>query len=205
MARWMLAAAFVLGLAGCGASLPKPDEIAPTAPAGLALPLKARVMLFVAQADLERKLAYDVNLVSVEVTDIKEGEALAQAAQALLAKAFATVATNQPSIRPQVVARVTGKAVWDRKESTFRINCEIFATDAGGGLIGRYFDIYRSPSVLSLESSLAPAFGQCLKRPLDEFLRSPGLAELARAGFPEPVPAVGNAYLRSQGFVIPGQ
>jgi len=203
MTRWMMVAALVTALCGC-TSVPAPENIAPAAPSGMALPLKARAMVVIAPDDLSRKLSYDANHKDVDTTDIPDGLALERAARALAANAFATVATNQPAIHPHLLLRVTGKAVWNYRDSSFKVSCEIFATDSIGAPIGHFHGGYHSPPMLDLAASLAPIYGQCLRNPLDELLRAPGLAELARAGFPEPNPAVTNAYLRSQGYVISG-
>jgi len=203
MMRWMSAAVLGLALAGC-ASLPQPENATPTAPAGATLPLKARALVVIAPDELGRKLSYDGNHKELDTTDIGDGLALERAARALASKAFATVATNQPSLRPQLVLRVTGKAVWNYRDSSFKVSCEIFATDGIGAPIGHFPGGYRSPPVIDMEASLTPIYGQCLRNPLDELLRAPGLAELLRAGFPDSDVAATNAYLRSQGFVIAG-
>ena len=204
MTRWMMAATLGLALAGC-ANLPQPESFTPTAPAGAALPLKARALVVIATDDLGRKLSYDGNHQNVDTTDIGDGLALERAARALASKAFATVATNKPAIRPQLLLRVTGKAVWNYRDSSFKVTCEIFATDGVGTPIGHFPGAYRSPPVIDMESSLTPIYGQCLRNPLNELLRAQGLADMIRTGFPEPDVAATNAYLRSQGFVISGQ
>ena len=204
MARRMVVMVVAALLAGCGGGPPKPETLTLAAPDGARLPLPARAMVFVAQSDLERTLTYDINQVSQQTTDIRDGEAMEQAARALVSKAFATTATNQPTLRPHVVLRVTGKAVWNYRASEFKVTCEISATDGIGALIGRFPGAYRSEPVLSLESSLAPVYAQCLREPLEHLLRTPEIAEMSRAGFPDPDLAATNAYLRSQGFVIPG-
>ncbi len=200
----MIPVVLCLLLTGClvGADLPQPDQLTVTAPPGASLPLRGRVLLVVTQSDKDRLLSYEINRVSREETKIHEGEAMERAALALFGKAFAHGAANRPDIRPHIIARISGKATWNRMDSTYKIMCAIDANTSEGYPIGSFIKSYQSPSVLNLDSSLSPAYGQCLKLALDDMLQAPGLTQMIQAGFPEPDPEKTAGYLRSQGFVI---
>jgi hypothetical protein len=200
MRRWVKAAALILALGGCTGGLPEPREIPLAAPT--ALPAKARVLIHIAQSDLERKFSYQLNSISRQETDIDEGAALQQAAVGLLGRAFAATAVNQVTPRPDVVVRVSGTEVYARVDGTFRVSCGIDAARADGIPLGHFYSAYKSPAAMSLEAALPRVYAQCLKGPVEDLLRSPEFAQLAAAGFPAPDPAVSDGYLRSQGFVV---
>ena len=200
MRRWVNTAMLALALGGCAANLPDPGQVKLAVPA--ALPLRARVLVDIAQSDLDRKLSYQLNQVSRQDTDIKEGLALEQAAVGLLGQVFAATAVNQPSPRPDVIARITGTAVYNRVAGTFRVICGIDANRVDGIPLGHFYNAYTSEPVLSLEGSLPRVYAQCLKGPVEDLLRAPAFTRLAAAGFPPPDPAAATGYLRSQGYVV---
>lgn len=199
MRRGAMAAALMLALGGCALGLPDPGEIRLAAP--VALPAGARVMVDIAQGDLDRKFSYRINDSGQQDTDIQEGAALEQAAMGLLGRAFTAAAVNRTTPRPDVVARVTGTAQY-RSDGTFRVVCGLDAARGDGIPLGHYYNAYTSPPVLGLETGLRRVYAQCLKGPVEDMLRSPEFARLAAAGFPAPDPAATDAYLRSQGFVV---
>lgn len=201
MRRWIVAVLGVM-LSGCLPSLPPAEQVKVAAPSGMTLPLPGRVLVFIAQADLDRLFSYDLNRQSAQKTDVREGAALDAAARTVLGKAFAVAETNRADIRPHVVARVTGKAVWNRVDNTFRVVCELDATDADGMPIGHFPNVYKSPSLIGFEANLPLVYAQCLRPAVEQLLASPDVVALARAGFPEPDPVKSAIYLRSQGFVV---
>lgn len=203
MKPWMMVAALGIVLSGC-AQPPRPEQVTLAAPPGLTLPTSGRAMVYIAQSDLDRKFSYDLNRVSKEETDIPEGQALASASRAVLGKAFAQVATNDPRIQPDVIARVGGTAVYDRIGGTFKVKCEVDSYRADGDPIGHFFNVYKSAPVLSFGESLPRLYAQCLKPAVEEMMRSPSMLAMVRAGFPRPDPAAADAYLRSQGFTVQG-
>ncbi len=200
MRRWMGAAVLTLVVGGCAAGLPDPGEVRLSA--AMALPVRARVLVDVAQSDLDRKFTYDINAISPQDTGLKDGVAMQQAAVGLLGHAFAAVTANQPSPRPDVVARVTGTAVFNQVAGTFHVVCGIDAVRADGIPLGHFYATYKSQPVMSLEASLPRVYAQCLKGPVEDLLRSPEFTRLAAAGFPAPDPAVVDGYLRSQGYMV---
>lgn len=200
MRRWGIAAALTVALGGCGPSLPDPGAIHLSAP--LALPQRARVMIDIAPPDLDRKFSYKLNTVSRQTTDIGDGAAMAQAASGLLGHAFAATSVNQASPSPEVVARITGTAVFDRVGGTFRVECGLDAARADGIPFGHFYNVYKSPPVLSLEDNLPRVYAQCLKGPVEDMLRSPEFTTFAAAGFPALDPATVAGYLRSQGYAV---
>jgi len=205
MRHWMIGAALAVMLAGCGATLPKSAEVPLATPPGLALPLKGRALLYVADVDLKRKFAYDLNRISREETDIPDGVLLQGAARDLLSKGFATVTSNEPLPLPHVVVRVGGVAAWNRVEGSYRVTCSVDAYESDGIPIGSFLNLFKSTPLHGFEEALPRLYAQCLRQPMEDMLRSPAIAALAKAGFPEPNPVKTDAYLRSQGFVIRGR
>jgi hypothetical protein len=200
----MTAMALALGLAGCGATLPTPAEVPLAAPPGLTLPVKGRAMLYVAESDLKRKFGYDLNRISREETDIKDGQLLQSAGRELLSKAFATVTSNQPLPRPHVMVRVTGAANWNRVDGSYKVTCGVNALESDGIPIGSWLNVFKATPIHTFESALPRLYAQCLRQPMEDMMRSPVIAEMARTGFPEPDPVKVDPYLRSQGFIIRG-
>ncbi|MDA8230675.1 MAG: hypothetical protein M0006_04995 [Magnetospirillum sp.] len=203
MARWIVAVAVGVALSAC-AQIPRPEDVALTSPPGMALPVKGRLMVYISDQDLARKFSYNINPISKEETGISDGQALDRAARGVLGKAFAVVATNDPGIRPDVVARITGKAVWDRDDGSFKVTCELDAHRADGDAIGYFFSVIKSAPVMSFAEALPRVYAQCLKPPTEELMRSPAMAAMVRAGFPPLDPAAVRSYLRSQGFAMTG-
>jgi len=187
-------------LAGCGASLPPPETVRfGHKVAGQTLPLPARVMLYVGQEDLDRPLKMQVTtLHSEESPDVKEGAALARAATGVLSAAFARVALNDSSVRPQIVIRPSGKAVWYKLDGELRLGCGLDAYTADGFPLGTFVGRFRT-STNDYRSDLLPAYGQCLKQATERLLESPALARLAAAGFRDPPSASVEAWMRTLG------
>lgn len=200
MRRWVVGVAAALGLGGCTTSLPEPAQIPLAAPT--ALPMKAQVLLHVSQGDLERAFSYKLNSVSRQETDIHDGQIMAQAAHDMLAHAFAGVAVNQPYPLPDLVVTVSGTALFDRTSGSFRVTCALDANRADGMPVAHGYNVYSSPTALGFETSMRRFYGQCLKGPIEELLRSPALARLAAAGLPAADQAAAEGYLRIQGFPI---
>jgi len=193
----MVAAAM---MAGCGPQLPPLETVGFTTPvAGQTPPLPARVMVYVGQDDLDRPLKIQAtNLHSEDSPDIKEGAALARAATVLLGRAFSRVALDDPALRPHLVARPYGKAVWYKIDGQLRIGCGLDVYTADGFPLGNFVGRL-SLSTNNYQSDLLPAYGQCLKRPVEQLLASPALARLAAAGFRDPLPAAVDAWMQTLG------
>ncbi len=194
---WVIVAALALG--GCS-SLPDPGKVALSAP--MPLPARARVLIDISQSDLDRKFSYDLNTVTRQQTDIKEGAALEQAAAGLLGQAFLATGLNQAAPRPDVVAHISGTEEFDHVADTFHVKCGIDAARADGIPLGHFYGAYKSPPVLSIEASLPRVYALCLKGPVEAMLRSAEWTRFAAAGFPPLDTAAVDGYLRSQGYVI---
>jgi hypothetical protein len=200
--RRSMAGMMVLALAACGAGVPRPEEITVAAPAGMTLPVQGRAMVMMAESDLSRTFSYSLNRVSAEQTKIPEGQAMDLAARTVLGRAFATVATNSPALRPHVLARTTGKAVWNRADGSYRVSCEVSAFESDGMPIGRYSNAFNATPITGFETALPALYSQCFKGPVEELMRSSTISRLNAAGFPEPDAVKTAGYLRSQGYVV---
>lgn len=198
MSRYAGLIAVVVLLSGCGLALPPPEAVRPDPVPGVSVPLPARVMVFAGQGDLDRKLKLQVTRLETEEGPIKDGAALAQAAQALLSKAFARVEINDSSIRPQIVVRLYGQGLWSKPNSHLQVGCGLDAFTADGFPIGNFGNRYDVGSS-DYQSTLAPAYAQCLKRPVEQLLASPGLSRLASAGFRDPPPVAVERWMQSLG------
>ncbi|MFD2234908.1 hypothetical protein [Phaeospirillum tilakii] len=200
--RWQRVGAMVaLGLlAGCGSQLPPPESVAFTSPvAGRTPPLPARVMVYAGQDDLARPLKIQVtSLHSEENPEVKDGLALARAATTVLGRAFARVALDDAALRPQIVVRPYGKALWFKLDGQLRIGCGLDAYTADGFPLGNFAGRF-SVSTGNYQDDLLPAYAQCLKRPVESLLASPALARLAAAGFADPPAGPVEAWMRTLG------
>lgn len=189
-------------LSGCIAQLPPADSVQLAPVPGVALPYKARVMVFAGETDLARNLTIQISRFQSEETKIREGLALARATRAVLAKGFEQVEINDPSIRPQIVVKLVGKAAWGRQDARLKVGCGVDAWTADGVPLGSFvarFDAKDS----DYRSDLEPAFGQCLVKPVEELLNSPALARLAGAGFRDPPGPATAAWMRTLGTIPP--
>jgi len=198
MSRYAGIIALVVLLSGCGSTLPPPDAVRLDPVPGVSVPLPARVMVFSGQADLDRKLVVQATRLQTEEGTVKDGTALAQAARAVLSKAFARVEINDSSIRPQIVVRLYGQGLWSKPNSRLQVGCGIDVFTADGFPIGTFGNRYDLGSG-EYESTLAPAYAQCLKRPVEQLLASPGLSRLASTGFRDPSPVAVERWMQSLG------
>jgi hypothetical protein len=207
MRRQGLVAGLTVGaaamLSGCG-TLPAPDSVTLAPPPGLSLPLKARTMIYMSETDLGRNLVVHVNARQTEETKVREGEANARAAKVVLRKAFQTVETNDPAVRPQLVVKLSGKASWAPMDGKLKVTCMLDAYTADGIPIGSFPARFDSPNGVDYATSLEGGYGQCVRNAAGDLLRAPALARFAAAGFPDPDPSAVAAWFRSLG-VIPGQ
>jgi len=190
----------VLGLllSGCGPALPPPEAVQLAPVPGVSPPLAARVMVFAGQGDLDRKLTVQATRLQTEEATVKDGTALAQAARAVLSKAFTRVEINDASIRPQIVVRLYGQGLWSKPNSRLQVGCGIDAFTADGFPIGNFggrHDMHTG----DYESTLAPSYAQCLKGPVEQLLASPALARLAAAGFRDPPAVAVDQWMQSLG------
>jgi hypothetical protein len=186
----------VLALSACGSSLPPAADLTLEPVPGVALPFRARAMIFVAQGDLERPLVIGLTRYQTEQTAIHDGAALAEAGRVLLAKGIGQVAVNDPSIRPQIVVRLSGKAAWSRTDNMLRLGCTFDAFTADGIPLGSFVNRFESKEP-DYAGALEPGYARCLKRPTELFLASPGLARLAGAGFRDPPAAAVEEWMRN--------
>ena len=190
-------------LSGCLLpQLPPPETIQLAPVPGVALPYKARAMIFMGDNDLSRNMTIQLTRFQTEETKVKEGVALAKAARAVLGKGFEQVDINNAAIRPQLVVKLSGKAAWARLDATMKVSCAMDVWTSDGvpvGLFGSRFDAERSDYTTELEA----AFGQCLKKPVEELLKSPNLARLAGSGFREPPAKAVEDWMRGLGTLTP--
>lgn len=198
MSRYAGLAILVLLLSGCGFGLPSPEAVRLDPVPGVSPPLAARVMVFAGQADLDRKLMVQATRLQSEEGTIKDGTVLAQAARTLLSKAFARVELNDPSIRPQIVVRLYGQGMWSKPNSRLQVGCGLDVFTADGFPLGTFGNRYDLNSG-DYESTLAPAYAQCLKRPVEQLLASPGLSRLAATGFRDPPAVAVERWMQSLG------
>lgn len=190
-------------LAGCLLpQLPPPETVQLAPVPGVALPFKARVMVFVGESDINRNFSIQLTRFQSEETKIKDGLALAKAARTVLAKGFEQVEVNDPAIRPQIVVKLAGKGSWTRQDGMMKVSCALDAWTADGiplGYFGARYDAERTDYREELEA----AYGQCLKKSVDELLRSSTLARLAGAGFRDPPAPAVEAWIRTLGPIAP--
>lgn len=195
----MAAGAAALLLAGCvGGS--DGGTVTVSAPPGLALPLKARTMLYMSQRDLDRPLIIEATRYRNEETSVKDGRTLERAAHAVLGQAFAGIDTNNTAMKPQLVVKVMGAPKYSRLTSIMKIGCGIDVLQADGALLGSFVARYDSKDTVDFKDALEPGYKLCLKSATDQMLASPAIARYAQKGFPEPNPAGYRSYLESLGL-----
>jgi hypothetical protein len=166
---------------------------------GVALPFNARVMIFMGDNDLRRKLSIQITRYQSEETKVQDGRILAETAQTLLAKGFRQVAINDAAIRPHLVVRLTGRPGWGKQDATLKIGCGFDVWTADGVPLGNFVARWDSPMKTDYLTDLGPGYAQCLKKPLDELLASPTLARLAGQGFRDPHPKAAEEWIRALG------
>ena len=186
-------------LAGCALRLPPPESLDLAPVPGVALPFKARVMVFAGENDLDRNLVIQSSRYQTEETKVKDGRAVVSAATILLSKGFQQVAVNDPAIRPHLILKVTGKAQWARLDGKMKVGCTIDAWPADGISLGHFGNRYDSPGATDYTAELEAGYGQCFKLAVDGLLASPNLARVAGSGFRDPPPAAVDAYVRTLG------
>ncbi len=187
-----------LSLSGCLAGLPPADQVQLTAPAGVELPYKARVMVFAGESELQRNLTIQTTAFLDKETNVKDGLALARAARAVLAKGFERVEINDPSLRPQIVVKLLGKVTWSQVDARMKLGCAIDAWTTDGIPLGNFSNRIELPRA-DYRSDIEPAYAHCLIKPAEALLASPALTRLAGAGFRDPPPAATASWLRSLG------
>ncbi|HLO77687.1 MAG TPA: hypothetical protein VK196_14615 [Magnetospirillum sp.] len=198
--RVMVAGLAALTVAGCINPDLNRENAALSAPPGLALPMKARAMLYMSQRDLERPLIIQATRFRNEETSVKDGRALERAARAVLAQAFATVETNNAAMRPQLVVKVMGSPKYSRLDAVMKIGCGIDVYQSDGALLGSYVARFDSKDGVDFKDALEPAYKLCLKSAADQMLAEPAMARYAKTGFPEPSAAAYKSYMETLGF-----
>lgn len=202
---WMAVAGLGVMVAGCGLHIPAADTVTPDPVPGVALPFKARVMVFAGQSDLDRKLVIQSSRYQTEETPVRDGEALAKAARTVLAKGFEQVTLNDPSIRPHLVVKLVGKAQWARLDAKAKIGCAFDVWTADGMPLGNFGARWDSSDGVDYTTEMEAAYGQCLKKSLNDFLTSPALAKLNGAGFKEPSAVAFAAFMKTLGPIPTGR
>ncbi|KIM00714.1 hypothetical protein CCC_03316 [Paramagnetospirillum magnetotacticum MS-1] len=197
--NWIGVSLAALLVAGCSSGLPPAAQVDPAPVPGVALPFNARVMIFMGDNDLKRKLSIQISRYQSEETKILDGRILAETAQTMLAKGFKQVEINDPTIRPHIVVRLTGRPGWGKQDGALKIGCGIDAWTADGQPLGNFVARWDSPMKTDYASDLGPGYAQCLKKPLDELLSSPTLARLAGLGFRDPHPRAAEEWMRALG------
>lgn len=184
---------------GCSSGLPPAATVDPAPVPGIGLPYNARVMIFMGENDLKRKLSIQISRFQSEETKVEDGRTLLETAQTMLSKGFKLVAANDPAIRPHIVVRLTGRPAWTKQDAVFKIGCGIDAWTADGQFLGSFVARWDSPMKTDYLVDLGPSYAQCLKKPLDELLSAPTLARLAGQGFRDPNPKAAEEWIRGLG------
>lgn len=200
MRRWPVAALMMtaIGLSGClGFNLPDPEEVQVSAPAGRALPVTAKAMIFMTEQDRNRPLMIEVTRGRDQETEVKDGKTLERASRAVLGKVFTTVDVNNPAMAPNLVVKVVGKPHYSRVDNLMKTGCilDVFLPDGTnlGQFIGRYD--YTSPSDFS--ATLAPSYALCLKAASESMLAAPSVQRALASGFPPVNPKAQAAFFAS--------
>ena len=186
-------------LSGClYQQLPPPETVTLAPVPGEPLPIKARVMISAGEQDLTRTLVIQANRTQTDETPVKDGLLMTKAAKTLLSKGFAQVEINNPAIRPQIVVKLYGKTTWAKLDRDLKIGCAIDAWTADGIPLGNFGARYIAEQT-DYHDEVEAAYGQCLKKPVEDLLNSPALARLAGAGFKDPTPTAAEAWMRTLG------
>lgn len=196
-----VAGAAALMVSGCfGPDLNRQNTTL-SAPSGMALPLKARTMIYMSQRDLERPLVIEATRFRNEETTTKDGQVLARAATAIVGQAFSTIAINDVSLRPQLVVKVQGTPKFSRLDNVMKVGCGLDLYQADGALLGSFVARFDSKDGVDYKDALEPAYRLCLKSAADQMLASPAVARhAAKGGFPDPNPAGYKSFLESLGL-----
>lgn len=197
--KGLVAAMAALMLAGCAPDFTK-DAGRPSAPSGMSLPLPARAMIFMSSRDLDRPLIIQATRFRNEETSTKDGQVLERAARAVLSQAFATVDTNNPAIRPQLVVKVQGSAKFSRLDNSMKVGCTLDAYQADGAMLGSFIARFDPKEQVDYKETLEPAYRLCIKSATDQMLASPAVQRAAKAGFTEPNPAAYKSFIESLGL-----
>lgn len=200
--RSVAAAALLLPLLGCVTKLPPKESVLPAAPPGMSLPLPARVMLHVPQSDLAKVFKVEWNLFgNTHDTAIVEGKAMEGGAKILLQRIFQTAETNDPSIRPHLVAKVTGTTRYTRIDGKFRLGCALDLFQSDGVPLGHFSGRFDSDGV-DYEKDLDTAYMLCLRAAANEMLAAPSIQRRVKSGFETPHPVATAEFLRSLGYTV---
>ena len=188
-------------LSGCLFQQLPPPETVTLAP-GVTLPFKARVMIFAGDDDLNRNLITQITRYQTEESQVKDGLAMAKATRTLLSKGFQQVEINTPGIQPQIVVKLYGKTSWAKLDGIIKVGCAIDVWTADGIPLGNFGARFTAENT-DYRTEVESAYGQCLKKPVEEFLHSATLARLAASGFKDPpAPAVAE-WMRTLGPITP--
>jgi hypothetical protein len=199
---YVAAAVLLLPLLGCATKLPPKESVTPAAPAGMSLPLPARVMLHVPPSDLTKVFKVEWNLFgSTHDTAIVEGKAMEAGAKSLLRRVFLTAETNTPAIQPHLVAKVTGTTRYTRIDGKFRLGCALDLFQSDGVPLGHFSGRFDSDG-MDYEKDLDTAYMLCLRMAANEMLAAPSVQRLAKAGFPTPHPQATVEFLRGLGYTV---
>ncbi|HTH16780.1 MAG TPA: hypothetical protein VL974_09020, partial [Magnetospirillum sp.] len=121
-------------------------------------------------------------------------------ARTTLSQAFATLDTNNPAIRPQLVLKVQGSAKFSRLDNMLKVGCTLDAYLADGAMLGSFFARFEPRDGVDYKDALEPSYRLCLKSAADQMLASPAVAKYAKSGFPEPNPAAYRSFIESLGM-----
>ncbi|MBC7952689.1 MAG: hypothetical protein H7Z12_12840 [Rhodospirillaceae bacterium] len=196
----LVAGTAALMLSGClGQGDLERQSTVVSAPPGVALPLPARTMLYMAPRDLDRPLIIEATLHRNEETKTPDGRTLEKAAKAVLSQAFAQVETNQTTIRPQLVIKVMGTPQFSRRDNLMKIGCGLDVFQADGSMLGSFVARFNTKNPVDYGDALEPAYKLCLKSATDQMLASPAVIRAAKAGG-EPHPAGYKSFIESLGL-----
>jgi len=195
-----VAGAALLMVSGCIGSDLNSQSTTLSTSSGLALPLKARTMVYMSQRDLDRPLIIEATRFRNEETTTKDGQTLLRATNAIIGQAFSTTAVNDVSIKPQLVVKVQGMPKYSRLDHVMKVGCSLDLYQADGSLLGSFVARFNSGEGVDYKDALEPAYRLCLKSAADQMLASPAVARYAKSGFPDPNPAGYKSFLESLGL-----
>lgn len=169
------------------------------APAGVALPLPAPVMLYMAPRDLDRPLVIEATLYRNEETSFSDGRALERSAQSVLSQAFTHVETNQTAPPPRLVVKVMGLPKFSRRDNLLKVGCGFDVYAADGAVLGSFIARFNPAAAVDYREALEPTYKICLKDATDQMLASPAIVKAARSNT-APNPAAYKSFMESLGL-----
>lgn len=194
------AMAMALVLTGCLGQIEiNSQDTKVTAPAGMALPLPARAMLYMAPRDLDRPLVIEASLFRNEETTFNDGRALERSAKAVLSQAFAQIDTNQTAMRPQLVVKVMGLPKFSRRDNLLKVGCGFDVYQADGAMLGSFIARFNPKAAVEYRDALEPSYQICLKNAADQMLASPAVQKATRSTA-EPNMAAYKSFMESLGL-----